>query len=64
MTSKWTYPERFSKTNPNGFLYTELTKKQRQNKDVHITLRIILGLHKFYTIRKVVSRALSFVSFV
>ena len=64
MTRKWGYSERSSKASPMGFLYTELSKKQRQSKDGQISLRIILDLHKFYTIGKPVSRAPSSVSFV
>ncbi len=64
MTSRLGYSERSSKASPVGFLYTELTKKQRQSKDGQISLRIILDLHKFYTIGKPVSTVLSTVSFV
>ncbi len=64
MTSKWACSERSSKASPMGFLYTELSKKQRQSKDGQITPRTILDLHKFYTIGKLVSRAISSVSFV
>ena len=64
MTSRWGYSERSSKASPMGFLYTQLSKKQRQSKDCQITLRIILDFHKLYTIREPVSRALSSVSFV
>ncbi len=64
MTRRWGYSERSSKASPMGFLYTELSKKQRQSKHGQISLRIILDLHKFYTIGKPVSRALSTVSFV
>ncbi len=59
MTSKRVYSERSSKASPKGFLYTELSKKQKQRKDAQITLRVILDLHKFYTIAKFVLRALS-----
>ncbi len=64
MTSKSAYPERSSKASPIVFLYTELSKKQRQTKDGQITFRIILDLHKIYTIAKLVSGALPSVSFV
>ncbi len=64
MTGRWVYSERSSKASPMGFLNTELSKKQRQCKDGQITLIIILDLHKFYTIGKIVSRALFTVSFV
>ena len=64
MTRRWGYSERSSKASPMGFLYTQLSKKQRQCKDGQITLRTILDFHKFYTIRKPVSKALSSVSFV
>ena len=59
MTRRWGYSERSSKASPMRFLYTELSKKQRQSKDGHITPRIILDLHKFYTIGKLVLRAIS-----
>ena len=64
MTRRWGYSERSSKASPMGFLYTELSEKQRQSKDGQITLRKLLDCHKFYTIGKPVSRAPSSVSFV
>ncbi len=64
MTNSWGYSERSSKASSMRFVYTELSKKQRQSKDGQITLRILLDLHKFYTIGKLVSRALFFVIFV
>ncbi len=63
-TSRWGYSERSSKASLMGFLYTELSEKQRQSRDGQITLRIIMDFHKLYTIRKPVSRTLSSVSFV
>ncbi len=62
MTRRWGYSERSSKASPVGFLYTELSKKQRQSKHGQISLR--MDLHKFYTIGKPLSRALSALSFV
>ncbi len=64
MTSRWGYSERSSKASSMGFLYTQLSKKQRQSKDGSITLRMKLDFHKFYTIGKPVSRAVTTVSFV
>ena len=64
MTGRWGYSERSSKASLMGFLYTELSEKQRQSRDGQITLRIIMDFHKLYTIRKPVSRTLSSVSFV
>ncbi len=52
------------KSIPMEFLYTQLSKKQRQSKDVKITLRMKLDFYKFDTIGKPVSRALTTVSFV
>ncbi len=49
MTSMLGYSERSLKASPKGFLYTQLSKKQRQSKDRQITLTIILDFHKFYT---------------
>ncbi len=42
MTSRWGYSERSSKASPTEFLYTGLTKKQRQSKDGQSTHRIKL----------------------
>ncbi len=64
MTSRWVYSERSSIASPMGFLYTQLSTKQRQSKDGQITLRINLDFHKCYTIKKPVSRALTSVSYV
>ncbi len=63
-TIRWGSYERSSKASPVGFLYTEMSKKQRQSKDGQISLKIVLDLHKLYTIGKLVSKALSSVSFV
>ncbi len=64
MISKWACSERSSKASLMGFLYTELSKKQRQSKDGQISPRKIQDLHKFYTIGKLNSRAISSVTFV
>ncbi len=64
MTRRWGYSERSSKATPMGFLYTELSEKQRQSKDGQITLIKVLDCHMFYTIGKPVSRVPSSVSFV
>ncbi len=64
MTSRWGNSERSSIPSPMGFLYTQLTTKQRQSKDGQITLRRKLDFHKCYTPRKPVSRAVTSVSYV